>query len=186
MQIHQIINTKLCLTCGGLWLIGALSLSVLGGSCERNYENPNYGYKVKIPLSVEIYTSPPPLPNHGVKILFPDAVDSSLLLNAEYNAADWTVEEHLDSLLKTESNQETVEWIICRGLVHIDKRTALHVNAIGKNTDRIIESIHYLRERKEEDDIIYSIILYTSRKNYTNTVRVFDKIINSFRFQKLP
>ena len=158
-----------------------------GVAHKKRYYNYVYGYSVPVPRKLTAYSSPPPLPQHGVGIIISENLNSYLFVDGSYNALLWktldeAAENHLEWLKKDFPNAQLKKKETFRLGNLPALRFAAKYNRDGIN--RVDETIIAFRG-KEEVNIVYTISFDTTEKQYSENVEKFEEVANGWKLRKL-
>jgi hypothetical protein len=92
---HTLRSEIIASKCDSLWSALTTDASVESQQKEKylllkgRYYNYDYGYSVLIPAGLTGFRAAAPAPNHGFGITLSEKPESSVWVDASYNAADW-------------------------------------------------------------------------------------------------
>ena len=160
---------------------------------KKRYSNYEYGYNVKIPSRLVGFSSPAPLPQHGIGIILSKTPKSYIWIDGSYNALcfespDAAIDEELEWL--KEASEPGIE-VIRREKTYLNKLSAIRLTVKYRSRaakeNRVQDLVLAFRPNEiDEPEIIYTISLTASESRYKKDAVNFEKIIKGWRTKAVP
>ena len=156
------------------------------------YSNYDYAYSVRIPKGLIGLRSPSPFPNHGFVIQLSDYPKASLIVDANYNAAEWSsfadaINAHKD-IFKGEVGGEVR--VVTQVPAVLGGLRAIHFTMKPRtstsNDPELREVLLAFRRAAGEVGIVYEIVLTTPTSRYTKDKHLIAVIQKTWRLKSLP
>jgi hypothetical protein len=160
-------------------------------SVRGYYYNYDYGYSVVIPKRLTGFRASAPAPNHGFGIKLSADPESTLWVDASYNAAEW---KSLDEAIKyymdrIKDEGATRAAIIRRTPSRFGKlpgrRFVISYNA-SDSREMVKEIVLAMRQAQKEGAVVYMIELTSPADRYNKDKRVIRELLKSWRLKRLP
>lgn len=160
-------------------------------SYKDAYFNPNYGYSIVIPKGLTGTSSPPPAPQHGVRIVLSTQPETYIWADGTYNAAEYgSLGEAVDAELELLKKVEIETEVLKRVPMTLQNLQAVQLVVRYKNLtsgETMIQNlIIAIRNRKEETGIIYELGLRTLEASYAEDNKIFEQMIRTWASKPLP
>lgn len=161
---------------------------------QQKYTNEEYGYSVEVPKELTSVASPPPAPNHGVKIVLPQHADNQngayIWTDGSYNVGELrssrqAVNEIIESR-RGDAENFSVNATTQPRLQDLEA-TRVVLQYRNKNSkETVIEDITSAIREGQGEGVIYTVGLVTEETRYERDKQILEQVLKSWRAMKLP